>query len=1687
MAYCWRQLLTFALVMAGVLAGLFTPSATAVASDWQIGGRLPGSDAIHPQGSCVDDVSIEVLDPADVNFGYFLKDPPDYTAEAEIRIYYTVSNHSCQDVEIRVELRGSQSGAIIHNGDDAPDLCLEECVIEPEGASYGKVLWDLAQHPEVAGEQVVATISVLSPEGFTDLDAGNDSATSEAGINVKPSVSVIDVGISSVTSSHSEAPVGTSIEFTTVVANVGSEKSSPTAHFYLDGEMIAVDSATITDLGSDQSESVTLVWDTTGADIGSHDVRITIDVADDASADDNEWSTSIDLQDPVVDLRITALGTSIAVAAVGESVNLSITIANYGDFDAEPGVDLYLGDDISPIVSTVTAPVPPGGEITSVLVWDTTGVEAKEHVLKVEIRADLDSVDTVDEGTVNVTLNHAANLALISALVADAPTIAGEAVRVEIVVENVGATDAESALIALYVRGQPEPLVSELVDFIGRGKSATINLDWETVGLIPGQYDLQADVSVDGEIDLSNNSRQFSVTLRNWTKLAWASVDETDKIAGDIVAISAGISNEGAEQLENLTLGLYYPGNNSPLATTIIPSVAGGETQTAELSWDTRSAEPGVHQLLVSVDTPDTLGDPDDSVFLSVPLHNEISILGARQEPSPAIVGSPATIIAEVRNDGQRTLDLVSVKLSESGASTVAAEKGVATLPSGNSATVEFTLDTAGFEPGVYQYIVTVEMPDRAGDGNDSWPVSIALRNPKVDVALVAAVPSTTAFTVGEIVEIRATVANRGEAPITVPVSMYVDDRGAVASSATTGLINPGATGAGVMTWDTQGVTDGARTLRTTIDVPGDAATDDNTLTLSVRAFQSAFDSEHPADQCAQDVAVQVIGIHDQSGELATLPNYDNGDVLRVGYRISNYSCGTDVQARLALSGSESGAAINDDDEPCLSECTIPTGGMLESWAQWQLLAHPAALGERVLATVTVLSPSDFSDVETQNNGHESTNRINVASPSHIAVHMGSHESFRGKFDASLGLTGFDPQYSAGYPTDGGPAIAGIKVAPVDLVAGTMAFVTAFAANWEHSGAAFDISVALDDVAVSIAPVRNHILEARWFTAMTFHWLIPNDVVAGPHVVTANIINPDSAVSENVALSESVSIRQPEPGPVLDNIWASPDQALLGASIAVRVAIRNTDEIAQRVPVSLYVGAGAKPVATATTGEIQPGESAFAMLVWDSPAGASPGAYLLRARTGDSEQSITVNLRRASASISIGDVSVSPAVAILGEHEAAEITAVLTNTGDTAVKASATLHINQLGHAVDSLSGIAMSPGSTHKVTLAWMVPDETTAGEYQLRMEVGGPEKGAAPFDTATKTITVRGPYSDRELLTVYASPSPADLGEPVSIAVTVLNPQDFDAQIPIILGFPGNTRQDEHRNPRVKAHQSVTRQFEWRTGNLEPGEYQLPVSASVAGRTISAVVTVVLRVDAEIISVESSPDQVIQGQPVEIAVAVRNNGSAALNLPITLNYPSLGKSPERRSPRIGPGETEVATFQWLTRNYEPGIHRFRIVLGAEWSGGAGVDSRMIDIALLPPQVDFEVKSVVIDDPGRPFIRGEWVGVRALVRNAGSSPGRGTVTLRDLTHGHDLYAQSATLQPKETKRVEFTWKTLRYELGHHEFQIITRSQHDSNDANDHSKPIAAELAPYLDTVLAWDGKHILPILPGDIRPPLVG
>ena len=140
--------------------------------------------ALHPER--VDDVSVSnhLYISDNRRSDYRLLDPPDYGVDGdrEIRIDYYIDNHSCEDVTIAVELRGSKSEARISNADppDATnfDSCTSStgCEIKAGKYHWGNVLWDLSQRPVTSGESVTASFTISAPASFTDVDSSKELA-----------------------------------------------------------------------------------------------------------------------------------------------------------------------------------------------------------------------------------------------------------------------------------------------------------------------------------------------------------------------------------------------------------------------------------------------------------------------------------------------------------------------------------------------------------------------------------------------------------------------------------------------------------------------------------------------------------------------------------------------------------------------------------------------------------------------------------------------------------------------------------------------------------------------------------------------------------------------------------------------------------------------------------------------------------------------------------------------------------------------------------------------------------------------------------------------------------------------------------------------------------------------------------------------------------------------------------------------------------------------------------------------------------------------------------------------------------------------------------------------------------------------------------------------------------------------
>ena len=200
--------------------------------------------------------------------------------------------------------------------------------------------------------------------------------------------------------------------------------------------------------------------------------------------------------------------------------------------------------------------------------------------------------------------------------------------------------------------------------------------------------------------------------------------------------------------------------------------------------------------------------------------------------------------------------------------------------------------------------------------------------------------------------------------------------------------------------------------------------------------------------------------------------------------------------------------------------------------------------------------------------------------------------------------------------------------------------------------------------------------------------------------------------------------------------------------------------------------------------------------------------------------------------------------------------------------------------------------------------------------------------------------------------------------------------------------------------------------------------------------------------------------GDAVSITVEIANHGTSSISVPITLYFPSEDKQPETRRPRIGGGDTATATFTWRTSRYEPGTHSFRL----ENAGGAETFS----IVLLPQTVDFEVVEIRAPNPAYPIVKGDWVEVAALVRNNGKYEGRATISLWDMTHHRLMYEDGISLKAGESGVVEFTWKTLRYELGEHLLQVEAEAEYDTDTSNNNSEVARTEILTNRDITLGF-------------------
>ena len=1704
-------------------------------------------------------MSITVWDPADIQNNYVLKDPPDYGSDDELWIYYDVENFSCQDVTVSVALTGSVSQRQIQNAASSGDACLTECTVASGDWHAGAVRWDLAVHPAVTDERVVATFTILSPSDFVDEDATNNTSITDAAINVvhpdsAPPSYVVDVTLSSVDPPDADAIVGETLGFAATVMNAGTVAAAAQLSMYLGDDETPIESTSIADIAPGASEIQDLTWDTSAQAAGQYALRIVATTPDETLTNDNEIEIPVTLRDPVVDVRLSAVVPSQTTAIIGQTVTFQVSVSNAGGSSVEPTIGLFVGATESPVETVQSPAIAPGGVSELIWPWDTSGTPAGNHSVRIAALVPDNTAADAAERRVEVRLHNSVDLAITSALVTSEKTYHGDQIPVAVTVANTSDFDADASSVALHIRGEASPVATGSIPLIGSHTSETVDLRWDTSGLATGQYDLKATVQGCCDTDETNNTASLTVHLQNAIELFDIAPTESNGVVGDHIEYTAKLRNEGEHTAEDVIVSLYELGDTLGLAKTQPLSIPPGSTADVTFTWDTTAISVGHHVLSVVATAANTEPDVNDVTTVSVTLFNAIAITDARFTPADLIIGNAISIQATVANRSNHPVPAATVNLTSTNGGALRATAQTGAIDTGASQPVTLLLETDGFQPGTHQFTIKAELPGTPADTDDLWPIEVTMRYPIVDIELLNVVANSSAAVVGNPVTLSASVTNHGESTVPVPLQLLVDNASQPVHSTSTTPLAPGATAIVSLEWDTHNYSIGDYTLHVVAAADGDVSIGNDSHRLIVRLFDSAFDGPVGSYQCTEDTGVKILGLTAREAGLQDPPRYHADETLTIAYEISNYSCDADATARLELTGSASGAGISDPSDQCLSGCLIPAGGRTIGVAQWEMLNHPVAQHESVRAVIAVVQPASFADTNPSNDEHLSAQWIDRMPDQDILLSVGAHDRNSGSASAALAKPTFgvvnvqlvsaqsnsqatfsqlaapvtitirnhgeqtevvtarvvhsgseqsdEPDLVSTYvsvapgvqssvvmdvpasrlnigindltvqiattsdtdlsdnarrlsiqrmPRQAPYRISGVEI-PDRLTPGGKALITVYVANDGQSPTAVLVDGQVDGASIANAPVWSEIINAGASGEVVFTWTIPETFVPGEYRLVVSATDPRSPETASASFSMDIAVRQPHGGTITD-IRVTPSAILPGASTAVDVTLTNDGPTPREFPFDLFVGESNKSVAHGSTGLLESGATGSAKLVWESGINNDPGEYELRVVGEFDEGTTSVTLMPPPVNVAITEVSASRSTLVLSRHDSVEIRATVNNLGDQA--ATVTVHVYEEGNPDDVITSPTTNirPKQSTEVVMEWPLPSDIAVGKYTLRLMADVTGDNQPEDNSKSIPITVRGEYSDDELINIAVQLDPAFLGEDVNVSVSVYNPTGTPLSIPVALETNGIQSGSNERNPLAQPEQWATREFVWRTGDQSPGMFAVTASADfgehtwneigVANRIATATEFVTLQVDAEIVAMHTSPSSTApQGEPVTVSVEVRNNGGAAIHVPVELTFPSADKAPERRSPRILPGETTTVEFMWNTRNYEAGRHSLYARLTGSGNITGGSTAAEVQLLLTPP----EMAAIIETISTYPFSArvGDRVDITVVVRNDGPISAYIPVTVYFPSSDRQPETRSPFTQPGSSSVASFLWRTGNFEPGKYIFRVAIQTQNGS-------------------------------------------
>ncbi|PSQ34880.1 hypothetical protein BRD08_08495, partial [Halobacteriales archaeon SW_10_66_29] len=412
-------------------------------------------------------------------------------------------------------------------------------------------------------------------------------------------------------------------------------------------------------------------WDTSDGDAGEYTATV--------ESNDDSDSTGVTVQQPA-EFSVAVTGTNSPVVE-GETLSVDAEVQNTGESTDTQSVALTVdGQERNSTAVTLA-----GGESrTMTLTWETAAGDAGEY--DATVASDDDSAST------GVTVNVPSILS-VSVDSTNAPVLSGETLSVDATVENTG-EESKTQTVALAVGGQQRN--STEVTLAG-GESTTLTFEWATSEGDAGEY--TATVASD------DDDASAAVEVQVPPNLA-VSLDGTNApvVEGETLSVEATVENTGgATDTQSIALTV---GGQQRASTEV--TLAGGESTTVTLTWDTSDGDAGEYTATIASD--------DDSASAGVTVHKPAEFgVEITDTSSPVVQNETLLVNATVENAGDLS-DTQSVTLTVGGQQRNSTE---VTLTGGDSTTVTLAWVTDGGDADEYDAVIA------SADADARAPVTV--------------------------------------------------------------------------------------------------------------------------------------------------------------------------------------------------------------------------------------------------------------------------------------------------------------------------------------------------------------------------------------------------------------------------------------------------------------------------------------------------------------------------------------------------------------------------------------------------------------------------------------------------------------------------------------------------------------------------------------------------------------------------------------------------------------------------------------------------------------------------------------------------------------------------------------------------------------------------------------------------